>query len=352
MENKLEKSNLLNSPILNIKWNSVLLVWNWWYRNLWDELILLWNVKLLLNQWKKVTIVCYDPDRLRKFFTQFIDVGKVKFIQELPKWFRSFFNYIFRYWMKWFIRFWKANSIILWWWEILTEENPWAYRYRRISIWPFLLKKKFEKLFKKRKKSYLYIMWWVQIPENNYKKKQLLSLLKNTTACYLRDFDAVDEIKPYVKNCEFFMDTSYFSYEWNSVSVDEENKIEKTYVVVNLNKNAEQFFDELVQDIKSYSQKGYRIYYAPIAKGKNIYYHDLQYAQRLEKALWENVDFALLDWESDFDNFAKVLKWAKKVFSSRLHLYLIASFLGCDTKVYPYQRKILKMQRVIENFLK
>ena len=88
MKNKIEKSELLNSPILNIKWNNILLVWNWWYRNLWDELILLWNVKLLLNQWKKVTIVCYDPDRLRKFFTQFIDVGKVKFIHELPKWFR------------------------------------------------------------------------------------------------------------------------------------------------------------------------------------------------------------------------------------------------------------------------
>jgi hypothetical protein len=89
----------------------------------------------------------------------------------------------------------------------------------------------------------------------------------------------------------------------------------------------------------------------PVAKGNNVYYQDLQYSQRLEKALWENVDFALLDWESDFDNFAKVLKWAEKVFSSRLHLYLIASFLECDTKVYPYQRKILKMQKVIDNLL-
>ena len=130
-----------------------------------------------------------------------------------------------------------------------------------------------------------------------------------------------------------------------------ENKIEKPYVVVNLNKNAEQFFDELVQDIKKYADKGYRIYYVPVAKGKNIYYDDLQYSQRLEKALWKDVDFALLDWESDFDYFVKVLKWAKKVFSSRLHLYLIASFLGCDTKVYPYQRKILKMQKVIDELL-
>ena len=51
------------------------------------------------------------------------------------------------------------------------------------------------------------------------------------------------------------MDTSYFAYEWDKVSLDEENKIEKSYVVVNLNKNAEKFFDELLDDIKSYSQK-------------------------------------------------------------------------------------------------
>ena len=62
-------------------------------------------------------------------------------------------------------------------------------------------------------------------------------MLKYTTACYLRDFDAVDEIAPYAKNCEFFMDTSYFAYEWNTVSLDVEKKIEKPYVVVNLNKN-------------------------------------------------------------------------------------------------------------------
>ena len=347
---KLKLDFSINSS-LDVEWNSFLLVWNRWYRNMWDELILLWNVKLLLNQWKKITIACYDPNWLRNFFVQFVDVDQIFFVPELPKWFRSFFNYIFRYGMKWFWKFWKCDTIILWWWEILTEENPWAYWYWRMSIRPFLWKKKFQNLFKKKKESDLYIMWWVQIPKNDKKKNQLLSLLKNTTACYLRDFDAVEEIKPYVKKCEFFMDTSYFAYDWDEVFVSEEKKIEKPYVVVNLNKNAEKFFDELVQDIKSYSQKGYRIYYVPVAKWNNVYYQDLQYSQRLEKELWENVDFALLDWESDFDNFVKVLKWAEKVFSSRLHLYLVASFLGCDTKVYPYQRKILKMQKVIENLL-
>ena len=202
-----------------------------------------------------------------------------------------------------------------------------------------------------KKESNLYIMWWVQIPKFKRKRKSLRSLLKYATICYLRDFEAIKELSPYVDKCEFFMDTSYFAYDWNKVFLDREKKIGKPYVVVNLNKNAESFFDEMVEDIKWYSVKGYRVYYVPVAKGNNRYYDDLQYSQRLEKALGENVDFALLDWESDFENFAKVLKWAKKVFSSRLHLYLIASFLWCDTKVYPYQRKILKMKKVVDELL-
>ena len=345
------KSKFSLNPELNINGNNILLIGNRWYRNMGDELILLWNVKILLNQWKNVIIACNDPEWLRNFFVQFVDVGKILFIPELPKWLRSLFNYIFRYGMRWFSRFRKIDTIIIWWGEVLTEENPWAYRYWRMSIRPFLCKKKFEDLLKKKKKSDLYIMWWVQIPKNIKKKNQLLSLLRYTTACYLRDFYAVDEIKPYVRECEFFMDTSYFAYNRGDVLPNTKKKLDKPYIVVNLNKNAENFFDELVNDIKCYVEKWYRIYYVPVAHWKNTYYDDLQYSQRLEKSLWENVDFALLDWESDFDNFAKVLKWAKKVFSSRLHLYLIASFLGCDTKVYPYQRKILKMQRVIDDSL-
>ena len=71
------KSDFGVDSSLDVKWNSFLLVWNWWYRNLWDELILLWNIKLLLDQWKKITIACYDPEWLRNFFSQFVDVSKV-----------------------------------------------------------------------------------------------------------------------------------------------------------------------------------------------------------------------------------------------------------------------------------
>ena len=84
------------------------------------------------------------------------------------------------------------------------------------------------------------------------------------------------------------MDTSYFAYDRREVSSydgKEEKKIQKPYIVINLNKNAEDFFDELVQDVKYYCDKDYRIYYVPVAKGENTYYDDLQYSQRLEIAL-------------------------------------------------------------------
>ena len=76
-----------------------------------------------------------------------------------------------------------------------------------------------------------------------------------------------------LKNTIYLINTGDESYDF---SLDGEKEIEKQYVIVNLNKNAEKFFDELVDDIKTYSKKGYCIYYVPVAKGNNIYYQDLQ----------------------------------------------------------------------------
>ena len=38
--------------------------------------------------------------------------------------------------------------------------------------------------------------------------------------CYLRDFEAIKELAPYTDKCDFFMDTSYFAYDWNKVSLE------------------------------------------------------------------------------------------------------------------------------------
>ena len=65
-----------------------------------------------------------------------------------------------------------------------------------------------------------------------------------------------------------------------------------------------------------------------------------------------NKKIEVLDWEENFEHFITILKGAELVISTRLHLFLIASFLNVPTKVYPYQRKILKMQEVMQKFAK
>ena len=54
------------------------------------------------------------------------------------------------------------------------------------------------------------------------------------------------------------------------------------------------------------------------------------------------------DRSEDFIWFIKYLGGAHKVISTRLHLFLISEFIGIETQVYPYQKKINKMKKIID----
>jgi polysaccharide pyruvyl transferase WcaK-like protein len=156
------------------------------------------------------------------------------------------------------------------------------------------------------------------------------------------------------------MDTSYFACDWadDVAPLHSLHKDMPPYIVVNLNKNGERFLSELMQDVQTYLNKGYMVYFVPVAKGHNTYYNDEQYFTLLRKGVnseatgKDEQSFQLLDREYDFQTFLHILKGAELVISTRLHLFLIASFLNVPTKVYPYQRKILKMQEVMKKFAK
>lgn len=93
--------------------------------------------------------------------------------------------------------------------------------------------------------------------------------------------------------------------------------------------------------------------YVPVAKWSNAQYDDREYARKIQtKAEIKDQRFSILEREDDFEKFVKTLAQANMVISSRLHLFLIASFLGVPTKVYPYQKKILKMQDTLTDIFK
>ncbi len=321
---------------LYIEWKKVLLVWNWSYKNMWDELILLGNIRLLMEQWKEIYVAAYNIPRLKSFLKQFIDIEQIKFLRETPKWIRSFFAFITDRSSRTLKKYREVDSIIIGGGEIFTEEIPSNYRYRLLSIWPCL-----------KNKPNIYLMWWVQVPQREKNKKLFNYLMKKVNYVYARDLESVYELKKYwFENAEFFMDTSFFAYDWDSVN---EKNVRQKYIVVNINKSGEKFLDDIINDVKYYIEQWYRVLYVPVAKWRTDLYSDAYYFKQIKSACKKEDRFELIDRESDFWKFAEKIANAEIVISTRLHLFLISSFMWVRTKVYPYQKKILKMQEVLRN---
>lgn len=315
---------------LKIKGNKIILAWNRWHKNLWDELILIWLIKILLKQKKTIFIACSDKEWLEWFHRQFFDTSKLRYIYELPKWFRSLWRLLKN--IKDLKSYFTSDAIIVGWGEILTEETPFSYWYWLASSFPFLMFKKF------------YLMWWIQIP-TKIRNKIPFSILKFfSDKIYLRDLDLIE--RWFLPNkLEFFPDTSFFVYDdldfqdyrWNLPKTKKSKSI-----IINSNKKAERFNDKILSKISTYVNNGYKIYFARICKSPND--NDIKYFQEFKKVF---PSIELLDYEKDFNSFLEMLKSSEKVFCTRLHLFLISHYLKCDVSAFVYEKKVAKMKNVL-----
>lgn len=323
-----------NLPIL---WRRVILFGNRWNRNMGDEIILIWLIRLLLDKNYTIHIASFNHHYLRSFHNQFLDVSKLHYISELPKWFRSLFRF---FWFGWYKDLWHyltADSIVIGWWEIMTEETPYCWWYWLLSTWISLCTT-----------SRLYLMWGIQIPVKRYNRLLLKFFLWRSSHVFLRDYEWVDVLlddhytSPYSSRISFFMDTSYFAYSWRNVRPYIHDR---PYILININWKWEKFIDDMIQTIKQYVSKGYDIMYVPICYGSKD--DDRFYISRIQKSIHQSL--IIVDREKDFLYFLSVVSWSEYVFSPRLHLFLVASYLWSAVHVYPYQHKIIKMSRVIDS---
>ena len=82
------------------------------------------------------------------------------------------------------------------------------------------------------------------------------------------------------------MDTSYFAYPRKEIKkIPQETKT----VLINLNKNGEQFFEELIKECETLIATGFQIKYIPVSKGESTVYNDLLYKEKLETSLWYSI---------------------------------------------------------------
>jgi polysaccharide pyruvyl transferase WcaK-like protein len=170
-------------------------------------------------------------------------------------------------------------------------------------------------------------MGGIQLPRKFSNRLFFKSILNRTKHIFARDYETVHELKTYgFHNVDFFMDTSFFAYDRKGSRNSSHDT--RNYIIVNLNYNAQKFLPEILQDIQKFYHQGYEIYFVPVAKGENPAYNDISYAKKIQKQLQlSDQRFKILDREKDFDYFIQILSQAHMVISSRLHLFLIASFL-------------------------
>ncbi|MEI6426052.1 MAG: polysaccharide pyruvyl transferase family protein [Candidatus Absconditabacteria bacterium] len=327
---------MIHTTPLPISHSKVLIIGNRSYKNLGDELILVGTIKLLLEQHNSLVIQAYDPKRLGGFLKQFVAMDRITLVTEIPKGARSMMRYIGTGKIRERATLWSCDQVIVGGGEILTEENSNSYSYWLVSLVPSLMRKLFAK-------TEIHLMGGIQIPQKKQNTILFDFLLKQCSSIWARDEESVKELTKYgYKSASFFMDTAFYSYTWPKYT----GKSDKS-IIINLNKHGAHFIDTLIEDMKNYVDQDYTIHYVPVSKGGQSDYNDVEYLDLIQAA-YPTAKINILDWESDFATFVDKISKASLVISSRLHLFLIASFMGVKTKVYPYQKKIIKMQSVIK----
>ncbi|MEI8008461.1 MAG: polysaccharide pyruvyl transferase family protein [bacterium] len=99
-------------------------------------------------------------------------------------------------------------------------------------------------------------MGGIQVPKKLFNRFLFTRILKKTKHIFARDHETVDELQAYgYTKVEFFMDTSFFAYNRKSLKNIKATTYQQKYIIININKNAEKFLSELIQDVKNYYNK-------------------------------------------------------------------------------------------------
>lgn len=377
------RNELTVSDYLPISGKKVCCIGNRWHQNFGDELILVGLIQLLCRDDSLVPTKLYisggDLNFLRSFHDYFFhtkEKERISYLQEIPHGIRSCVHFLFWHSIFAFFQtiknYLSSDTFIVGWWELFTEETPGSYLYRFRSLLPY----RFRKIFFRKTK--LYIMWWFQKPKSRYNRAIARFITQYADGCYMRDEESVQDIlviHPHKENVQWFIDTSYFAY--NFVGADNirpnhhQNRPnhDQKHIIINSNPLSGKRTDELLDIVKDYISRWYEVYFLPAFFTNNTQQNDMIVYEYIKNkihlhmdgvrpldsadSIWlqgsaqDDGEVKLLD-RRNRDEFLIIFNSAEKIFCSRLHIFLIASFLWLDVQAYPYQKKILKNLSILK----
>ncbi len=151
-----------------------------WCQNLWDELILKNEIKLLRKEFnnEKIEFIVFSYDKKNHFFEDEF----VKYKEYFPIWIKNIKN-IFRNIWNFFLFLHnssKADIVVIWWWGIIYDKENQTTK-SPLDLWVF--RTKILRFF--RKKIYFFRVWVDVKEEGSFKK--LEKIFKNPYKITVRD---------------------------------------------------------------------------------------------------------------------------------------------------------------------
>lgn len=185
-----------------------------WQQNLWDELILKNEIKLLKKEYWENTLFTVFTYDLQDYFLQDYSIKYIEYFpisiknpKNIIRNIKNFYNFIYNIY--------KSDLIVVWWWwifyenEVLTVSNPLNIWYMRMLFFKFFMKK--------------VLFYWVSIEiwensTNLYKIKKIFSMCDDIRLRNKYSFDLLKKIsiKSQIIDDPVFYDAgdNYIKKDW------------------------------------------------------------------------------------------------------------------------------------------
>ncbi len=294
---------------------TIYLVWYYWYKNFWDEILLLWLISYITINFPKVEkIIIIWPD-----------------IAWLKMWIKKNNSYINYPWIisyKKSVPFFpkKQDLLFIWGWEVLTDErkpphNWWNYLFR---YFPFFLRRKVTFLWgigsiKRKSTKFLYKILFAfvstVIVREKFSKKIVWNFAENVILHRDFAYDIIEEVSPVIK-------------KWG-------------YVILNCNNHI--FTQKSKDKIKTFYNKH-------ISLWNEVYFIAwTMWNDDSDMVIYEELCQGLPNIKL-FDRTSKSIlqicsffSWASWWLSARLHVILLLKFYSIPFDAFEYQEKVSRL---------
>ena len=254
----------------------LLIKWYYWYKNLWDELIIFSLLNRADERFNpdKISIECWDEKWLENWILKHKDFlvpwifKKLKFLPK-PKWKEKIKICL---WMKRNL----YDFIILWWWEVIDESRSFLYRW-----WNLFLQYR-----RSIKKWNTIIVGWLGTNNKLWTLFLQKFLVKNSSIIILRDQASFDLTKKILEtNWQNWKDKIEYDWDLTLPLLEETNSIftemkidsqRNPYYLINISPlcNKEKSF-KLIKEFSDSNKKLQPIYIACNKSEDEKYYKEI-----------------------------------------------------------------------------